>query len=207
MICAIVPAAGQSRRMGTAKQLLPWGSTTLLGHVVDQLCRSTVDQVYVVVGHEAKRIADALAGQPVRIVTNPDRDGDMLSSVRCALAELPPQCEAVLLALGDQPAITTELVDALIRAFASEGSTAGKGIVVPTYDAKRGHPLLFSARYREEILHQYDDLGLRGLLQAHADDVYELSVSNPAVLADIDNPADYAREVARITSRENRAPR
>lgn len=190
MICAVVPAAGRSRRMGTQKLLLPFGDSTLIGHVVDELLRSVVDQVYVVVGHQRQRIMAELSGRPVSIVTNPDCDRGMLSSVRCGIGALPAQCEAILVALGDQPAITAELVDAMAESFAR----VQQRILVPVYRGRRGHPLLFSADYRGEILTGHDDLGLRGLLRAHGDDVFELPVSTAGVLSDVDYPEDYRRE-------------
>lgn len=194
MIPAIVPAAGHSHRMGVPKQLLPFGPTTLLGHVVDQLLRSRVSEVYVVVGHEAERVREALLGRPVHMVPNPEyRQGDMLSSVRCGLRALPRDYSAALVALGDQPAVTAELVDAMLHAFRS----AGKGIVVPVHNGKRGHPLLLARRYSVEVLTGCDNLGLRGLLAAHPQDVFELPVSTPAVLSDVDSPEDYRRELAR----------
>jgi molybdenum cofactor cytidylyltransferase len=194
MIAAVVPAAGLSRRMGTQKLLLPFGNTTIIGHVVDELLRSRVGEVYVVVGHQAERVEAALSGYPlgggVSIVVNPDYAQGMLSSVRCGLRALPPQCEAILLALGDQPAITAELVDAIVEAFC----TGRHRIVVPVHAGRRGHPLLFSADYHPEILTKYDNQGLRGLLGAHSTDVFELLVSTAAVLSDIDYPEDYQRE-------------
>ncbi len=194
-IFAIVPAAGQSRRMGVHKQLLPFGGTTVIGHIVDALCRSRIDEVCVVAGHQADLIRQALEGQAVRIVVNPDYERtDMLTSIRCGLAAMPAMCRAVLVALGDQPAITAELIDAMIDCF----STCGQGIVVPVHADRRGHPLLLDGRYRDEILTGYDQVGLRGLLAAHADDVFELPVSNPAVLSDMNNREDYQRELDRL---------
>jgi molybdenum cofactor cytidylyltransferase len=195
MIAAIVPAAGQSRRMGVAKQLLSFAGTTVIGHIIDEVLRSRVDEVYVVVGHEADGIRQALAGRSVRIVENPDyQRTEMLASVRCALRALPEDCRAILVALGDQPAITVELIDAMIEALAS----GGRGIVVPVYGGKRGHPLLLDARYRNEILTGHDQHGLRGLLAAHADDIFGLAVRSSTVLSDMDDPEDYQRELARI---------
>jgi len=191
MICAIVLAAGESRRMGSQKLVLAFGGKTVIAHVVDELLCSDLDGVYVVVGHEGNRIAGELSRRPVTIVTNPDYKLGMLCSVRCGLQALPQQCDKVLVALGDQPAITSELVNHMIRSF----STTDKGILVPVYRGKRGHPILFSIRYRDEIMTSFDNAGLRGLLQAHPDDIFELTVSTPAVLSDIDSPDDYHREL------------
>jgi molybdenum cofactor cytidylyltransferase len=201
VIIAVVPAAGQSRRMGVQKQLLPFAGTTVIGHIVDELCRSRVAEVCVVAGHRADRLGRALEGRAVRIVVNPDyQRTDMLASVRCGLAAMPADCRAVLVALGDQPAIAAELIDAMIDCF----STCGRGIVVPACDGRRGHPLLLAGRYRGEILNGFDQVGLRGLLAAHADDVFELPVSTSSVLADMDCPADYQRELGRLNPQEDR---
>lgn len=201
MICAIVLAAGRSSRMGVQKLLLPFGGKTVISHIVDQLLKSTVDEVFVVTGHEPQRITEELSGWRVSIVNNADYDFGMLSSVRCGLRALPKGCKAVLVAIGDQPSIRTELVDLMIRSFA-----AGKrNILVPCYEGKRGHPLLFSALYCEEILAHYDDVGLRGLLHAHPDDVLELTVSMSSVLMDMDYPDDYRRQL-RLLEEECKEP-
>jgi molybdenum cofactor cytidylyltransferase len=205
VIYTIVLAAGESRRMGTQKLLLPFGSTNVIAYVVDQLIRSGGDKTLVVVRHEADKVVKALSGQAVTIVENLDYVSGMLSSARCGLRALPPQGQAgldgVLVALGDQPAITTELVDYLIQAFIGNS----KGIVVPVFGGRRGHPLLFAAHYRDEILTHYGDVGLRGLLHAHTDDVLELTAPTAAVLSDMDYPEDYRRELAALEER-NAAP-
>ena len=136
--------------------------------------------------------AEALSGRAVRVVSNPDYRTGMLSSVRCGLRALPAQCEAILVALGDQPGISRGLVDQMIHSF----NRVDKGIVVPCFRGKRGHPIVFSERFRDEIMTQYDSVGLRSLLQAHPEDVFELDVLAPAALSDMDYPEDYRRELA-----------
>jgi molybdenum cofactor cytidylyltransferase len=198
MISAVILAAGCSRRMGAQKLLLPFAGTTVIAHIADQVLCSPVGQVLVVLREDDDEVAAALAGQKWTGVVNPDPDGDMLSSVRCGLRALPPGCTAVLAVLGDQPSITSGLISEMARALA----TCGRGIVVPAHAGRRGHPLLFSSRYAEEILTCHQDVGLRGLLQAHPDDVFELDVASSSVLADMDQPADYLRELKRL--QENR---
>ena len=114
MICALVLAGGESRRMSVQKLLLPFGGQTVIAHIADRLRESAVDEVFVVVGHDGALVAAAIAGLsvPVRvrpcssvtIVHNPDYRTGMLSSVRAGLKALPRECAAVLVALGDQPA-------------------------------------------------------------------------------------------------------
>lgn len=191
MICAIVLAAGQSERMGAQKLLLPFGGKTVIAHIVEQITASSVDEVYVVVGYQWKQVSEGLSGSAFSIVKNSNYKSGMLSSVRCGLKAIPQECKAVLVALGDQPSITTKLIDNMLQNF----SSTEKQILVPIYDGKRGHPIIFSAVYRDEILTHYDDIGLRGLLYAHKGDVFELPVASSGVLSDMDCPEDYQREL------------
>jgi molybdenum cofactor cytidylyltransferase len=244
MICAVVLAAGRSERMGPQKLLLPLRGRPVIAGIVDELIRSPVQQVIVVVGRDAEPIKLALSlpaergvhaasrpetrsavgpsgdvpplpvresptgtgGSPVpttTFVSNPDPDGDMLSSVRCGLRALPASCEAVLVVLGDQPGVTRKLVGDLIRAFRAqppESGTPNRKIIVPTHAGRRGHPLLFAARYRDEILTRYDGVGLHGLLAAHPEVVAELEVFTAVELADMDTPEDYQRQLANTTN-------
>jgi molybdenum cofactor cytidylyltransferase len=162
----------------------------MIAHVIDQVLTSPVEHFVVVVGSDP-RVSAALADRPLTLVANPEPEGDMLSSVRCGLRALPDGCDGVLVVLGDQPAVRPELIVEMIRAFRETGRT----IVVPTWHGTRGHPLLFSAAYREEILRDHNAIGLRGLLHAHPDEIHELDAADPAVLSDVDLPEDYDREV------------
>ena len=200
MISAIVLAAGRSRRMGAQKLLLPLGGQPVIARIVDELLGGPVDEVIVVIGQDGQRIRQVLAGRRVHPVVNPDTEGDMLSSVRCGLRAMPRQCHAALVVLGDQPEISRAVVAELVRALRA----GSRGIVVPTFQGRRGHPLLFSANYRNEILNHYDDVGLRGLLQAHANDVAEIEVSTPEVVEDMDRAEDYQRMKSRFVQRPMR---
>jgi molybdenum cofactor cytidylyltransferase len=201
MTAALVLAAGRSTRMGTQKLLLPYGEGTVLGQVVRQVLRSRVESVLGVAGANAPLLLPALeaesllprapaAGRRLRVLAGPSAS-DMLGSVRQGLASLPPT-DAVAVVLGDQPGIAAETIDSMLAAFA-----AGKGrLIVPACGGRRGHPLLFDSRYIPELLLQHDSTGLRGLLQAHPAEVWELAVGSPEMLADLDTPADYARALA-----------
>jgi molybdenum cofactor cytidylyltransferase len=190
MRCAIVLAAGASRRMGAPKMLLPLAGKSVIATVVDRLAAAAIDRIIVVAGAERARIAAALAGRQVAVVENPDPDAGMLSSVRCGLRALPPECRAVLVAPGDGPRISPAVVDAMLAAL----DAGPRGIVVPVHGGRRGHPIAFAIGHRDEVLSRYDGIGLRGLLAAHPEDILELPVDDPAVLADMDAPEDYRRE-------------
>lgn len=191
MITAIVPAAGHSRRMGTPKLLLPLAGTTVIGCVVDALLGAAVDQVLVVARPDDSRLRAVLAERRVQFVANPDPAGEMLGSVRRGLLAVPAECDTALIALGDQPGLSAALVRDLIAAYRA----SDRSILVPTYASRRGHPLLLSTRYRDEILSHFDGVGLRGLLLSHPGEVLDWPTSDRTVVEDLDDPNDYRRAV------------
>jgi len=190
MTGVILLAAGESKRMGTQKLLLPWQESTVVGHIADQFLHSQADHISVITGHDQVAVHQALDGCPVSLVHNPDASRGMLSSVRCGLRALPEHCDTVLVALGDQPHITSNLIDELIRVFVQ----SHRRILVPCFEGQRGHPLLFRRQYAGEIATRFDGVGLRGLLYAHPEEVYAYPVSQASVLSDMDFPEDYRRE-------------
>lgn len=191
MIGAVLLAAGESTRMGEPKPLLPFGDTTLIEHLARELLDSDVDCVVAVLGHEAERVRKRLLRMPVRVAVNADYKQGMLSSIRCGLRALPDAAEAALIAPVDQPRLSSDIVETLIRAW----RCSGKGMAVPIHDGRRGHPLLIAARYFPEVLTGLDDTGLRGLLRRYPDDLLQVPFDDPAVLGDADTPEDYRRQL------------
>lgn len=193
MITGLVLAAGRSKRMGTPKQLLPFGGVTLIEQVVRSLTRSRLGkEVVVVLGHRAMDIVKRVSGMPVRLAYNPEPEGDMLTSIRCGLAYIEPE-QAFLVALGDQPLVTTGIVNLLI----AEYERRPQGMVLPVHDGKRGHPMILSPAYREEILFESIPGGLKALRDRHADSVRTVPVDTDAVLIDLDYRRDYEEALRR----------
>lgn len=193
MITGLVLAAGRSERMGTPKQLLPFGGVTLIEQVVRTLTRSRLGKdVVVVLGERAMDIVKRISGLPVRLAYNPDPEGDMVSSVRCGLAYIEPD-QAVMIVLGDQPLITTGIVNRLI----GEYERRPEGMVLPVHDGKRGHPMILSPAYRDEILFESLPDGLKTLRDRHADSVRLVPVDTDAVLVDLDYRRDYEEALRR----------
>ena len=190
-VTAIILAAGASRRMGTQKLLLPFAGKTVIQHVIDRVIEGGVTDVVAVVGSD-RAVAEAASRRNVRVAQNPDPDCGMLSSVRCGLLTVPDSCDAALVVLGDQPSISQALIARILEA---SRTSPGK-ILVPSFDGRRGHPLLVPIGYREEVFTRYDGEGLRGLLRTHAGDVLELR-ADASALSDMDDLADYRRELKR----------
>jgi molybdenum cofactor cytidylyltransferase len=192
MVSGILLAAGESSRMqGAFKPLLKWGKRTVIGECVHQLRNSQLADIFVVLGHREAEIRPRLAGTGVQFAINKDYRQGMLTSIKTGLAMLSPNSDGFLLALVDQPMIDSGLINRLIAAF----EKGDKGIVVPVYDGKWGHPVIVSTTYVEEIL-QIDDAspeGMRGFILKHRSDVLEIPVQTSAILEDIDLPEDYAR--------------
>jgi molybdenum cofactor cytidylyltransferase len=189
MISAIVLAAGESKRMGQTKLLLPWQGKTLLEHVLDTLLTSQVNEVILVLGHDADRILKKVPTQKIKVVINPDYQEGMSASIREGLKAIDEQAEAFLVVLGDQPRISKEVYNRLIDTF--QQARPKKSIILPTYKGRKGHPVLFSVKYLKEATHLKGDVGCRQILADHPEDILEIEVDSDAVLDDIDTPEDY----------------
>lgn len=202
-IAAIILAAGESRRMGKQKLLLPYAGKPVIEHIVDEVTASKVAQTIVVTGHDTAAIHSILREKPVVLVENARYKEGMLSSVRCGLNAVPRRFRAFMVVLGDQPGIRAEIVDFLIDGF----QKSDRGIVVPLYNDDTGHPIIISMKYRDEVLTKFDDSGLRGLIYGRPDEVLRLPVPFESVLRDMDTPEDYARELAALSDHELRTQR
>jgi molybdenum cofactor cytidylyltransferase len=189
MIAAVVLAAGESRRMGVPKLLLPYGGATIIETVLANVTASKVDATLVVLGSRRRSLREKIKRFPVSAAVNERFQEGMLSSIQEGIASLPEGCRAALIVLGDQPGISPAVIDALIGAW-TEGK---KGLVVPVHGGRRGHPLLLDLKYRGEVARLSPEKGLRALLEAHPEDVLEVEIQDSAVLSDIDTPADYRK--------------
>ncbi|MCX6335123.1 MAG: nucleotidyltransferase family protein, partial [Bacteroidia bacterium] len=191
---AIILAAGESKRMRFPKMLLPFRGTTILEQVIENVINSQVDETVVVLGAESDEIQKVTGNWPVKHCYNADYKEGMLSSVKCGFRFLPHYFEAALVFQGDQPMIKPEITDMVIAAY----RRSGKGIVMPVFENKRGHPLLLSSRYLEEISSLSPETGLREIASRHSDDVYEVNTGTAEILKDIDTEEDYMNELKHI---------
>lgn len=183
---AVVLAAGGSSRLGRAKQLLDFGGKPLVRHVVE--AAAACSPVIVVVGAEARGVLAALGGLEVQAVENPAwREGGMASSLRSGIHALPPQVNAAIVLLCDQPAVSCELLRTLV---ATQRNT-GKAIVACRWKDAVGPPVLFLRNRFPLLLALSGDAGARSVLESEGDGV--ALVEFPGGAFDVDTPEDWAR--------------
>ena len=196
MIAGIVLAAGQSSRLGRPKQLLPVHGEPLIRHTLRRVLASSLDQVILVVGHEADLVRDAVAGLPVECVFNPDSAAGQSTSVRAGLAALSPEIESAVFILGDQPGVDPKVIDSLIASW----RTSRPPVVAPRYEDRMGNPVLFDRRVFTKLAALEGDSGARLVVRAYHDsgELQLVPVAGPAP-PDVDTEADYAALIAALS--------
>jgi len=190
MISAIVLAAGESKRMGQPKMLLPWGNTTVLGRVITVLQSAGMEDIVTITGGFREEV-EAVAGKyNVRAVYNSEyANHEMLSSIRCGIGSLKPEAEAALICLGDQPQVRERSVRIVCEAFDKNRSN----FVVPSYEMRRGHPWLVARPLWNEFLKTHSPQSPRNFLNAHSMEIEYVEMDNPSILEDLDTPEDYLK--------------
>jgi len=192
-VSAIILAAGKSQRMGQPKMLLPWGNTTVLGQVVGTFSKMGIADIIVVTGGDMEVVeveVSRLAGQfPDRAVYNPlFEKGGMMSSIQAGLAVTPPYCKAVLIGLGDQPQVEEETLNDILASYEKTGA----GIIVPSHENRRGHPVLVDFVHRPELQNLDPQSSLRDFMNIHQNEIHYVKASS-SVLQDLDTPQDYQK--------------
>ena len=184
----LVLAAGAGSRFGGGKLLAPLAGRPILQHVLDRLADAAIDEVVVVLGRDAPAIEAAIAWRSERRVVNPDPERGLAGSLQTGMSALPPDAEAVLICLGDQPLVTAQTIQALLEAE----DQAERPIAAPVYPDDRGrNPVLLRRAAFALAGEARGDRGLGPVLAAHPEAVQPVPVNgdNP----DVDTPADLAR--------------
>lgn len=144
----------------------------------------------MVTGSHHHEVSSKLSAYSPIIVENLDYESGMLSSIQTGIKAMPKHCGAFVLLLGDQPMVSANIINQLIENYRK----ASKGIILPTYNGRRGHPILIDMKYREDIYRLDPNKGLRELIHNYPDDILEVKVHTDRILKDIDTPEEYDEE-------------
>jgi molybdenum cofactor cytidylyltransferase len=186
-VTALLLAAGRSRRMGAFKPLLPFGDKTVIEHCIAQLHNAGIDNIIVVAGHRAEDLQQHLKDSKVSFALNPDPDSEMSASIKCGVEHLGPDTKAVLIALVDHPAVTSEIIKLIV----DEWRRTKARLIQPAHGPRGGHPVLVDLSYRDELMSLDPERGLRSLFGRHHDELLRLPVESPFVAHDMDTWDDY----------------
>ena len=196
LVSAILLGAGESKRMGKDKLMLPWGKRTVFDHCLNTLLQSELCEVIVVLRAGSEAIEEEIKRYPafkrkkIKVAVNPDYQRGMSSSILRGLKYVHPGSGGILIALGDQPLLKARTINALIHAF---GRGEGK-IAVPFYNGTRGNPVLFDRTYVKDLKKLSGDTGGRRIIESHPDKVVRVRTKSEAVVKDIDSWDEYIRQ-------------
>ena len=185
-VAAVVLAAGRSTRMGGPNKLLAdIARRPLVRIAAEEALASRAKPVIVVTGHQREQVETALAGLPVQFVHNPEYADGLATSVRAGIAAVPADADGAIVCLGDMPQVDAGLIDRLIAAFDPD---QGALVVMPTFEGRRGNPVLWSRRFFPDLTAIEGDVGARHLIGRYSEAVVEVPLAGKAALVDVDTP-------------------
>jgi molybdenum cofactor cytidylyltransferase len=184
MLAAVILSGGASSRMGSPKALLPFQGRPFLEHLLDVTIHPKIGVRRVVLGAHAEPIAKAIHLAADEIVINAEWEKGQLSSIQAALRSLPAGTDGMVLCLIDHPLVSASLVHDLIERFYS----SRKPIVLPEYEGRRGHPVIFSSSLYEELLRAPLETGARSVVWAHASEVEEFMTNEEGCVLNLNDP-------------------
>jgi len=193
MISAILLGAGESKRMKVNKLFLPWGRETVFEHCFNTLLRSKAGEIIVVLNKQNEEMKErfekrsASATKKVKVTFNRYYKRGMSTSIHKGLLVMDPRSEGILISLGDQPFLKTRTINVLLRAFQQRKG----GIVVPSFQGMKGHPVIFHRMFRKELLKLRGDTGGKPILLKYSKQIKTLPVRSEGVIKDIDTREAY----------------
>ncbi len=188
-VSGIILAAGKAARMDKVKQLLPFRDGTILGRIAQSALGSSLHEVIVVLGHAAEEIRRVIDFGRARIVINADYISGQSTSLRAGLSAISDESDAAVFILGDQPLVGPDVIDALVKCYHQQSAP----IIIPTYQSKRGNPVLIDRAVFPRLESLQGDVGARILFDEYADQLHEIEMGDEYIAFDVDTPDDYAR--------------
>jgi len=188
-IGAVILAAGMSSRMGESKQLLRLGEATVLDQVVNNVRGSRVDEIVIVLGHQAETIKQSIVTESLKVVVNESYRQGMGTSLRVGLSALPSEVGAALIVLADQPFVRSATLDQILDHYEQTSAQ----IVIPTYKGFRGNPVLLDRCVFSEVMALQGDIGCRAIFGNHLEGIVKVPVEDVGILFDLDSKEDFAR--------------
>lgn len=194
MLAAVILSAGASSRMGRPKALIPYRERTFLGHLLEVTRNPRIGATRVVLGAGADLIRTSAKLDSSIVVLNQEWEKGQLSSIRAGLRGLEGiEIDGIVLCPIDHPLVSARLVGELVARFYERE----KSIVLPTYNGRRGHPIIFSKTLFEELRVAPDDKGARAVVWAHPDDVLEVPTEEEGIILNINDPDMLERALGR----------
>lgn len=191
MLAAVILSGGASSRMGSPKALLPYQGRPFLEHLLEITARTEIGARKVVLGADADSIAKVIPLKANEIVINPQWEKGQLSSIQAAVRKIPAGTDGMLLFLIDHPLISSALVGELIAQFYK----SKKPIVLPVYEGRRGHPVIFAASLYDELLRAPLETGARAVVWAHKDEVEEVRTNEEGCVLNLNDPETLNRAI------------
>jgi len=193
MLAAVILSGGASSRMGSPKALLPYQGRPFLEHLLEITIHPEIGVRRVVLGADAESIAKAIPLKANEMIINSQWEKGQLSSIQAAVRKLPAGTDGMLLCLIDHPLISSALVGELIAQFYK----SKKPIVLPVYEGRRGHPVIFSASLYPELLRAPLETGARAVVWVHADGVEEVPTNEQGCVLNLNDPETLNRALGR----------
>jgi molybdenum cofactor cytidylyltransferase len=185
MLAAAILSAGESRRMGTPKAVLPYRGSTFLQHLIEVTRHPRVGLTKIVLGAGADAIRETLHLDEASVVINDEWEKGQLSSIQATVRSLAAaKTEGMILCPVDHPLVSANLVAQLIEQFDSSGQL----VVLPTYKGRRGHPVIFRASLYDELLQASATVGARQVVWAHQEEVLEVATDEEGIILNLNDP-------------------
>ena len=193
MLAAVILSGGSSSRMGSPKALLPYQGRPFLEHLLDVATHPKIGVRRVVLGAHAEPIAKEVPLKGDEVVINDEWEKGQISSIHAAIRSLPAGTDGMLLCLIDHPLISKDLVNELIQEFYAKHAR----IILPVYEGRRGHPVIFGAALYDELLQAPMDKGARAVVWAHAAEVVEIRTDEEGCVLNLNDPETLQRAIRR----------